>query len=40
MLDRVLCFEITEVGSRINPGRVGVITPILNWSITRVIETG
>jgi lipopolysaccharide transport system ATP-binding protein len=36
MLDRVVSFEITEVGFQMNRGRIGVITPILNWNTTRL----
>jgi lipopolysaccharide transport system ATP-binding protein len=36
MLDHVVSFEITEVGFPMNRGRTGVITPILNWSTTRL----
>jgi lipopolysaccharide transport system ATP-binding protein len=36
MLDRVVSFEITEVGFRMSRGRAGVITPILSWTTTRL----
>jgi len=36
MLDRVVSFEITEAGFRMNRSRAGVITPILIWSTARL----
>jgi hypothetical protein len=35
VLKRVVNFEVSEVGFRMSRGRLGVITPILNWSTTR-----
>jgi hypothetical protein len=30
---RVVTFEVTEVGYRLNPGRLGVISPVLPWQV-------
>jgi lipopolysaccharide transport system ATP-binding protein len=35
-LDRVVSFEVTEVGFRLDRARMGVITPILDWNTTRL----
>jgi lipopolysaccharide transport system ATP-binding protein len=35
MHENVLMFDVSDVGYRLNGSRVGVITPILNWEISR-----
>jgi lipopolysaccharide transport system ATP-binding protein len=34
----VLAFEVSEVGYRMNPGRTGVVTPVLRWTRERLGE--
>lgn len=31
--DSVLSLEVSEVGWRMNPGRIGVVTPVLSWDL-------
>ena len=33
--ERILTFEISEVGYCLNPGRLGVVSPLLEWNVTR-----
>jgi lipopolysaccharide transport system ATP-binding protein len=33
--ERILKFEVSDVGYRLNPGRVGIIKPILKWEVSR-----
>jgi hypothetical protein len=34
-LDGVLTFDVSEVGSRLNSGRIGIIAPLLRWEVNR-----
>jgi len=34
--DGVLAFDVTQVGYNLNPGRVGMIVPVLDWEIRQV----
>ena len=36
----VLTFDISEVGYCLNPGRLGVVSPVLEWEVTRVDGAG
>jgi lipopolysaccharide transport system ATP-binding protein len=36
----VLTFDVSEVGYCLNPGRRGVVSPVLEWKVIRVDETG
>jgi lipopolysaccharide transport system ATP-binding protein len=31
----VLTFDVSEVGYRLNPGRLGVVSPVLEWEVSR-----
>jgi lipopolysaccharide transport system ATP-binding protein len=31
----VLTFDVSEVGYRLNPGRLGVVSPVLDWEVNR-----
>lgn len=31
--DGVLTFDVSEVGYRLNPGRLGIVAPVLNWQV-------
>ncbi|MBE9479399.1 MAG: Wzt carbohydrate-binding domain-containing protein [Chloroflexi bacterium] len=33
--DRVLTFDVSDVGYLLNPGRLGAICPVLEWKVTR-----
>jgi hypothetical protein len=30
---RVVTFDVTDVGYTLNPGRLGVIAPVLPWTV-------
>jgi lipopolysaccharide transport system ATP-binding protein len=36
----VLTFDVSEVGYHLNPGRLGVVSPVLEWEVKRVDGTG
>jgi lipopolysaccharide transport system ATP-binding protein len=36
----VLSFDVSEVGYRLNPGRHGVVSPVLEWKVRPIEETG
>jgi lipopolysaccharide transport system ATP-binding protein len=36
----VLTFDVSEVGYILNPGRLGVVSPVLEWEVNRVDGTG
>jgi hypothetical protein len=31
----VLTFDVSEVGYSLNPGRLGIVSPVLKWSTVR-----
>jgi lipopolysaccharide transport system ATP-binding protein len=34
--DRVLSFDVSEVGYTLNPGRRGIVSPVLHWQVSRL----
>jgi lipopolysaccharide transport system ATP-binding protein len=37
--ESILTFDISEVGYTLNPERLGVVAPVFNWKIDRLLET-
>jgi hypothetical protein len=33
--ESVLTFDVSEVGYCLNPGRLGVVSPVFEWEVTR-----
>ena len=36
----VLTFDVSEVGYRLNPGRLGAVSPVLEWEVNRIDGAG
>ena len=37
--EHVLRFEVSQIGYLLNPNRLGIITPLLEWDVKRIDET-
>lgn len=35
-IERVLTFDVSELGYSLNPGRKGIVTPVFEWNITQI----
>ena len=35
-MERVLTFDVSELGYSLNPGRKGIVTPVFEWDITQI----
>ena len=35
-IERVLTFDVSELGYSLNPGRKGIVTPVFEWDITQI----
>ena len=35
-IEKVLTFDVSEVGYSLNPGRKGIVTPVFEWDITQI----
>jgi lipopolysaccharide transport system ATP-binding protein len=38
--ERILTFDVSTVGYSLNPGRLGVVSPLLTWNVTRMNGKG